>query len=478
MHSIVQAVARHAAGTPGKPALSIGGQTLTYAELWHGVKCAAAALEPHAGGILLLPAEKRAECIFYYLGAHLTGVANLMVDPKVSEEALAAVVGVLEPTCSLPLHTAAYRARHVLDWQVDTAEEAPERDFPREGAVADYMFTTGTTGKPKCVPLTQGNILASAANINAFIGNTAEDRELVALPLCHSFGMGRLRCQFLAGGSAVVIPNFANERKVVKMLQGEGVTGFAMVPAAWMYLKNLCEERLAEAGRGLRYIEFGSAALPMEEKRRLMELFPHTRLCMHYGLTEASRSAFIEFHAEHDRLDTVGKASPNTRIAVFGEDGSQLPPGEVGEVCVSGAHVTVGYLNVPHAECFHGPYFRTGDQGYMDADGYLHLSGRIKELINVGGKKVSPDEVDAVLARHPAVKECACVAAPDPDGILGEVVKAWIVPEEGVPRPADEELAAYLRRNLEAHKVPRIFCYREEPLPRTGSGKLQRGKLA
>lgn len=366
----------------------------------------------------------------------------------------------------------------MLDWELpaDCPQEAP-CDFPAASAVADYMFTTGTTGGAKCVPLTQGNILASATNINTFIGNGAADRELVALPLCHSFGMGRVRCQLLAGGTSIIIPNFANERKVLKTLQAGGITGFAMVPAAWLYLKNLCAKKLAEAGSGLKYIEFGSAALPVEEKLLLMKLFPNTRLCMHYGLTEASRSAFIEFHAERDHLDTVGRPSPNTDISIFSENGKLRPCGAEGEVCIKGTHVTPGYLNQAREASFHGDYFRTGDCGYLDGDGYLHLSGRLKEIINVGGKKVSPDEVDSKLVLFPGIRECACTAAPDPDGVLGEVVKAHIVLLEGMEPPSDEELRHFLHGKLEAHKIPRLFCFRDEPLPRTASGKLQRRLL-
>ncbi len=478
MHSIVQAVWQHARQTPEKCAVEFGGKACSYAELWSSICAAAVKLRPFGGKIILLPAEKRLECLAYYLGAHLAGVANLLVDPKISADALEKILQVLHPACTLPLACGVPPNASILDWELpaDCAQNAAY-DFPAASAVADYMFTTGTTGGAKCVPLTQGNILAAATNINTFIGNDKADRELVALPLCHSFGMGRVRCQLLAGGTAVLIPNFANERKVLKTLQNGGITGFAMVPAAWLYLKNLCAEKLAEAGRGLRYIEFGSAALPVEEKRLLMQLFPNTRLCMHYGLTEASRSAFIEFHEESDHLGTVGRPSPNTEISIFSENGIPQPCGVEGEVCVKGAHVTPGYLNQPPEASFYGNYFRTGDCGHLDGEGYLHLSGRLKEIINVGGKKVSPDEVDAQLALFPGIRECACTAAPDPDGILGEVVKAHILLSKDAEQPSDEELRHFLHGRLEAHKIPRLFCYRDEPLPRTASGKLQRQML-
>lgn len=473
--SVVEALAANAAAAPEQTALVIGRELYTYAQLWDGIRRAAACLtERSVGQLLMLPTAKTFPVICFYFGAHLAGVTTLPVDPHITQDSAVALAGRV-PVTSVLSDKLQLNGIPALPPVLPETAPAAAVTFPGGETVADIMFTTGTTGQPKCVPLTHKNLLAAARNINTFIGNNAGDKEVIALPLCHSFGMGRLRCTLIAGGTAVILPNFGNERKVLRTLSDGEVTGFAMVPAAFQYLKHLCGERLTEAAAHLRYIEFGSAPLPLADKEWLMQRLPNTRLCMHYGLTEASRSCFIEFHAEQSRLNTVGKASPNTEIAVFSAEGQRLPIGETGEVCIKGQHVIDRYLNVPTADSFYAGFFRTGDMGYLDAEGYLHLAGRLKEIINTGGKKVSPDEVEEWINLYPGVKESACIAAPDPEGILGEVVKACIV-WEGVP---DEEgLCHYLREHLEQHKIPRLFHAMEQPLPRTESGKLQRQKLA
>ena len=198
---------------------------------------------------------------------------------------------------------------------------------------------------------------------------------------------------------------------------------------------------------------------------------------MHYGLTEASRSAFMEFHSEHDWLNTAGKASPNVEVAIFDNNGVIQPVGVEGEVCVKGDHVTCSYWNeAPErfAQDFYGDFFRTGDCGFIDEKGYIHLKSRIKEMINVGGKKVSPMEVEDVLKTIPGIDDCACVAMPDPEEVMGELVKAFIVCKDD--SLTDAAIIDYLRPKLEVYKLPAAI-ERIDAIPKTASGKVQRLKL-
>ncbi len=478
MNTLPEALAQHARSRAEQTAICAGNRSLSYAELWQNICHTAQLLSKQvpAGACIILPAEKRAEMIVCYFAAHLAGVTNVLIDPKLNKTRLAELRETVQPVLSIGLTQPEPGLRN-LPWpQLIPAEHSLSLPaLPPADTVADLMFTTGTTGEPKGVPLTHGNIAAAAANINSFIGNRPGDTEVIALPLCHSFGMGRLRCQLLAGGTAVILPNFGNERKLLRQLEERKAEGFAFVPAAWQYLKKLCGERLRDAARHLRYIEIGSAALPLEDKKLLMTWFPETRICMHYGLTEASRSTFIEFHRDADHLDSVGKASPNVELAILSEAGEAMPTGQAGEICIRGQHVMQRYRQ-DLADSHHGSYFRSGDIGYLDTEGYLHLEGRIRELINSGGKKIAPAEIEHMLELHPAVRECACTAAADPDGVLGEVVKAHIVYEANSPRPTQADLLQFLQGKLESYKMPRLFAEVQQ-LPRTESGKLQRQLL-
>jgi long-chain acyl-CoA synthetase len=384
-----------------------------------------------AGDRILLSAQKEPEFIYIYFAAHLLGVVNVVVDSSAPRERLDYILGIVKPTVCFGDSKGDDGCRSIpfdaipLD---DAAEVHLELPHLEATDVADVMFTTGTTGAPKGVCLSHANISGSASNTNGFIGTCADDVEALALPLSHSFGLGRLRCVLSVGATLVLVGNFANLKSFFTVLDQEHVTGFGMVPAVWQYIKRLSGRRIAKFADQLRYIEIGSAAMPIEDKLLLMELFPKTRLCMHYGLTEASRALFSEFHANASNLESVGRpASSRVEVQVLGEDGQRLAAGVDGEICVRGNMVCQSYyLPKDNDDAFYGDWFRTGDWGHCDENGDFYLTGRKKELINVGGEKVSPAAIeDAILSL--GVKDCACVAVSDPNGVLGEVPKAYLV---------------------------------------------------
>lgn len=345
--------------------------------------------------------------------------------------------------------------------------------FPLAGEPADILFTTGTTGLPKGVVLTHANEWAAATQINTFIGNDAASVELLALPVSHSFGLGRLRCILQLGATLDLLGSFASMKKFYRELDTRGITGFGMVPASWQYIRKMSGKKIENYASRLRYIEIGSAAMPAEEKQYLLSALPHTRICMHYGLTEASRSAFICFNDAPGQLASIGRPAPGVDIRILGENGAECVPGEEGELCVRGGQVSAGYWGEEasrHAGYFYGDYFRTGDWGYASADGWLYLKSRKKELINVGGKKVSPVEIEEVLHEIPGIKESACIGIPDP--VLGEVVKAYIV-WEGEEPPVSDRILRQTAARLENYKVPAAIEFIPE-LPKTASGKIQR----
>jgi long-chain acyl-CoA synthetase len=357
----------------------------------------------------------------------------------------------------------------------DAAEVHLELPYLEATDVADVMFTTGTTGAPKGVCLSHANISGSASNTTGFIGTCADDVEALALPLSHSFGLGRLRCVLSVGATLVLVSNFANLKSFFTVLDQEHVTGFGMVPAVWQYIKRLSGRRIAKFADQLRYIEIGSAAMPIEDKLLLMELFPKTRLCMHYGLTEASRALFSEFHANASNLESVGRpASSRVEVQVLGEDGQRLAAGVDGEICVRGNMVCQSYyLPKDNDDAFYGDWFRTGDWGHCDENGDFYLTGRKKELINVGGEKVSPAAIeDAILSL--GVKDCACVAVSDPNGVLGEVPKAYLV--KGDTPIEFDDIKSRLAQLLPPHEIPVVWEWIDQ-IPRTQSGKIQRLKL-
>lgn len=479
MKTIEEQIFDQVQNTPDKVALISGDTEITYSQLWDYCLCAAEKLKQDyhlkKGDRVILSAAGNIEFVYAYFGVHIAGGICVPIDPDTNQTRFEYIEKSTTPVCVMGLlHNVKKETIPFTDVVNGTSKASYVA--PEQSQVADILFTTGTTGAPKGVALSYNNLSAAARNINAFIGNTSSDVELLALPVSHSFGLGRLRCSLSKGATVVMLGTFANVKKFFKEMARCQVTMFAMVPASWGFIKKMSGKYIGKFAEQLKYIEIGSSFMPVEDKELLMSLLPDTRICMHYGSTEASRSAFMEFHTYKDNLLSIGKASPNVEIKIFTPKGTPAALGEEGEVCVKGEHVTCNYWNeTPErfASDFYDGYFRTGDCGTMDAEGNIYLKSRIKEMINVGGKKVSPMEVEDILNTIPGIKESACIGIPDPGIVLGEVVKAFIVADDNL---SDEEIMQQLRPQLEVYKLP-VEIERINAIPKTGSGKIQRLSL-
>lgn len=471
---IEEIIYRHSLAFPDKTAILSGETCVTYTELWDRISRTAAYISSKGfekGSRIVISANKSIDFIYTYFGAHLAGMVCVPIDPETNAIRLRRIVESTAP--SLIVGELRNRENYeVLPFSDINLGEKDAVNFPRENDLADLLFTTGTTGLPKGIELSYLNQMAAADNINTFIGITPDDIELLALPISHSFGLGRVRCILSKGATLVLLGSFASMKKFFGEIERCHITGFGMVPASWAYIEKMSGDRISRYSSQLKYIEIGSAFMPMAEKERLMSLLPATKICMHYGLTEASRSAFIDFHKDIEHLDSVGESSPNTLISIFDDAGFPVQPGQEGELCVKGNHVCSGYWGVSEdvfKNDFYGEYFQTGDWGYMDDTGYIYLKSRKKEIINVGGKKVSPIEVEEALNTIPGIEESACVGVYD--AVMGEVVKAFIVGK--LTSADDERIKKEMMALLENYKVP-VFFEHVDGIPKTTSGKIQR----
>lgn len=473
---LLQAIFAHAASTPGKTAVvGVDGEAISYLDLKKGIISAAAFLSEaglSSGDRLMLSAEKEIDFIYLYFGAHLSGIVNVVVDAKNNKENIDFIKCATTPSLCIGFKTEGMESYNYSEIKLPEKEVYLHPTTLTAESTADIMFTSGTTGKPKGVKLSHFNIYSSASNINGFIGNDHSDIELLALPICHSFGLGRLRCNLLSGATVVLHNGFANLKSVFDTIAKYNVTGFGMVPSVWAYIKKFSGGRIGRFANQIRYVEIGSAAMPKEDKVLLMEIFPDTRICMHYGLTEASRAIFMEFHEYAGHLDSLGKnVSPEVDVKIINDHGEEADAGEEGEICIKGNMVFTSYLDESlNEDAFADEYFRTGDWGYRSAEGDFFLVARKKELINIGGKKVSPLEIEEALSKI-GIRESICMGIADPDGILGEVPKALLL--KGSFSTSIDDIPSLLKPHLEAYKIPRIYEV-VESLPKTASGKKQR----
>ena len=342
--------------------------------------------------------------------------------------------------------------------------------------VALVLHTSGTTSRPKIVPLRQVNITASAHHIARNLALTLDDVCFNIMPLFHIHGLiAAVLSSVGAGASVACTPGF-NAFRFFAQFDEARPTWFTAVPTMHQALLGLAARNAEIIGRGrLRFIRSSSASLPPQVMTAVEEAF-HVPVIESYGMTEAAHQmASNPLPPRPHFAGSVGIAA-GPEIAIMDDVGNLLLTGALGEVVIRGPNVTAGYENNPeaNAKAFTNGWFRTGDQGTLDAAGYLRLTGRLKEIINRGGEKVSPLEVDEVLMDHPAVAQVVTFAMPHSK--LGEEVAAAVVLREGhtLDEPALREFAAI---RLAQFKVPRRIVFLAE-IPKGATGKLQRIGLA
>lgn len=354
--------------------------------------------------------------------------------------------------------------------------EEAEAATASEADEALVLHTSGTTSRPKVVPLSQVNLFASARNISTTLELAPGDHCLNIMPLFHIHGLiGVLLSSMAAGASVCCTPGF-NALRFFGWAEEQRPTWYSAVPTMHQAILQRAERNLnAAAALKLRLIRSSSASLPPAVFGRLQETFG-CPVIEAYGMTEATHQmASNPLGKGRQKPGFVGK-SAGPEICIMDSTGKVLPNGAEGEVCIRGENVTAGYDNNPEANAtaFINGWFRTGDQGYLDADGYLKLSGRIKEIINRGGEKISPLEVDDVLSDHPAVRQVVTFGMPHT--LLGEEVAAAIVLKEGFELTLSE-LQAFAAARLAQFKIPKKLVILDE-LPKGATGKIQRIGLA
>ncbi|MEI8145137.1 MAG: acyl--CoA ligase [Alphaproteobacteria bacterium] len=338
------------------------------------------------------------------------------------------------------------------------------------------LHTSGTTSRPKIVPLSHGNLTASAGHISGVLGLKGEDRCLNIMPLFHIHGLlAAVSASMAAGASVSCTPGF-NALKFFGWLDQVKPTWYTAVPTMHQAILSRAarNEASVKAAR-LKFIRSSSASLPPAVMLDLEKTFG-CPVIESYGMTEASHQmASNPLPPRARKPGSVGVAA-GPEVAIMDDDGAMLPSGEIGEVVIRGPNVTAGYVNNPdaNAKAFTNGWFRTGDQGMLDGEGYLTITGRLKEIINRGGEKIAPLEVDNIINDHPAVRQVLTFAMPHAK--LGEEVAAAVVLVEGASA-TEQEIRDFAAQRLADFKVPRRVVFLAE-IPKGATGKLQRIGLA
>jgi long-chain acyl-CoA synthetase len=501
MLSIAAILYESAERRPDHPAVELGGTPISYRELWHGARQYAAVLREAGIGpgdrvALLIPNTHHFPLAYY--GVLALGATAVPVHALLRAEEIAFVLedsGAKILVCAAPLLGEGEKGAEIAGVDVFTvmgSEDSPLRRLDAEAAaatpvghyeareaddVAVILYTSGTTGKPKGAMLTHHNIVANveALALSAF-DLDGDDRVLGCLPLFHSFGQTvAMNTSFRVGATVVMLPRFDGV-EALRLLAEENCTIFMGVPT--MYVALLTAAQRAESLPRLRYGISGGASLPLtvlEDFERLFECPVYEG----YGLTETSPVATFNQKDWAPKPGTIGRPIWGVDVEIARPEVEKsielLPVGELGELVIRGHNVMKGYLNRPDAtaEVMVDGWFRSGDLGTKDTDGFLTIVDRKKDMVLRGGYNVYPREVEEVLLRHPAIGQVAVIGVPDER--LGEEVCAVVIPAEGVAATADE-IVTWSKQALAAYKYPRRIEFVAE-FPLGPSGKVLKREL-
>jgi len=473
---------------PDGPALTLGGETLTFRELDENSRQIAAALsrlDIGEGRRVALMLSNHPSFVSTYFAIQRTGAVAVLINPALKASEVAFVLNdsrsvALVTTGALRHHLAMSDLPH-LEHVILTeghgdngdllledlmSEETPDFQAAElaHDTLSTLLYTSGTTGFPKGAMLSHGNLMSTARQCSEAFGMGPNERVLIFLPVCHSFGLTTILIPSLKAGAAVILHAESDIGSVVSAVSEHEITMFLAVPTIYNVLRDAASAHdMRSVGR---YVSAG-ATLPLEIARGWREKFG---LAITEGLGCSEGSLLCLNPSPDDKPGSVGLPLSETEMRIVDKDGSEAEAGESGEVTVRGPSVMLGYWNRPEAtaEAVRDGWFHTGDIGRKDADGYFYITDRVKDMVGVGGEKVYPSEVENVLLRHPAVAEAAVYGVPEP--VLGEQVRADVV--LGSEQSAGtEDISNFIAEFLADYKLPAVI--RVVPsLPKGKTGKI------
>jgi long-chain acyl-CoA synthetase len=463
-----------------RPALNVGEGQLTFRKLDHRVASLAAALTRRGfrtGDRLALLLPNGPEYVELVYACSRLGVIVVPINTRLS---VVEIDHVLADACprGLVRHSSLPAPSARVSWEIVLDEEPldpPNDSGPEEicydpEAILALIYTSGTTGRPKGVMLTHSNIVTNVHNSNYWIRYREGGVYLHAAPIFHIADFPAMFAAPTFGVCQAALPRF-NPLSFCEAVEKQRINYTVLVPTMINLLTQFAERKKYDLS-SLEVLAYGGSPMAPELIRRARELLPKAKLVQVYGLSETGYLTGLQDQEHTDkRLMSCGRPCPGIEVQVADKSGKEVEAGQRGELVARGANVMRGYWNNQKdtAAAFRNGFFRTGDIGYQDVDGYFYILDRLKDMIVTGGENVYSGEVEAIILNHPAVREVAVFGIPDPQ--WGELVAASVVLKPGMNVTA-EDLIEYCRQSLANYKVPRRVEFSETDLPKSGSGKV------
>ncbi|MBQ8503961.1 MAG: acyl--CoA ligase [Clostridia bacterium] len=484
--SIVEAVFSHAEAQPDKLCLIDEARTVTYSQYKAEICRLASALGTlgiEKGEKIVVEASQTIDFLALELAIQLIGAIFVPVERNCAWDKTLRIASSAEAKFAVTLkkHDSSDEVRNFAVDEITEAARSCEPlssyELPEEDTVSELLFSTGTTGKEKGIVISHKNDIAIAENIIHGVKMLPDNVEMDPSPLNHSFGLRRYYGNMVNGSTVVLVTGVMNVMGFFRMMDTYGVNSICLVPTALTVLLRLSKGKFAEYKDTMRYIQFGSAPLADGDKASLRSLLPDTRLYNFYGSTESGCICIYDFNTDNDKPKCIGKPAYNAKIIIVDENRNEITSSaeNTGLLASFGKMNMSGYWKDEEETkrvLIEGGIY-SNDEAYFDEDGDIVLLGRKGDVINVGGNKVSPDEIEDVAKKHPDVEDCGCIGIKD--ALKGSVPKLYIQ----VKRGADFDSVSirnHLASNLEPYKVPAII-EQIDVIPRSFNGKLLRRAL-
>ena len=510
--SIVEALKINAEKTPDKLCVGDKKNQVTYKEFWNMVKKAAVYLQEKGvqkGDMVVIRGAQKVEFLLGVFGVQLAGGAVCPLEKAIKDDRIMEIMNFVDSNIYLaekpvknttvnnislkemfkvvqnneavtPNENTDNSENVVLNESSDSSEAVSSKEFslPASDDLSEILFTTGTTGKSKGIEVTFGCNVAIAQNVIDSVGMEKDEIELITTPINHSLAIRRSYGAIYNGSSIVLTDGIKFVEDFFKLLDRYKITAITFVPAILEQVLKFAKDRFATYDNQFHYIQLGSAPLSETNKEILTKMFPTTRLYNTYGATESGCTVILEFSKYGHKKKCIGRTTVNTEI-LFVDDKRNIVEASLekpGILAFKGKMNMRSYYKEPEITkevMDENGVVYTNDLGYLGEDGLVYLLGRQGDVINMGGIKIAPTEIEEVAMKHEMIKDCACI--PIKDEITGEAPKLFVTLNEGYQLD-QKELSKYLLSKLESLKVPKAFEVIDE-IPRTFNGKIIRKQL-
>lgn len=484
--SVVEAVFHHANEQPDHLCIADDFSAVTYREFADRILISAEFLRRSgicAGDKIVIEAEQTHGYLALEMAVQLLGAIFVPVERNCAQHKIDEFIKRCEAKACITVSEYAYSASfcctHSQIQALDAASGCYQFDsFPKCDAVSEILFSTGTTGKEKGIVLTHANNIALAENVIHGVEMEKDNIEMILSPMNHSHGLRRWYGNMVNGSSVVLLGSAMNMMQFMHNIRHYKVNSIDMVPSALSVVLRLSKNKLTEFADQLRYIQFGAAPMAEADKIKICSLLPKTRLYNFYGSTESGCIAIYNFNCPDSKKNCVGKPTYNARIFMVNDDREEICASveTPGLLACFGKMNMLGYWNDPDEteKALTNGSIYSNDVAYFDSDGDIILLGRKGDVINVGGNKVSPDEIEDAVKQIPGVVDCGVIAVEDP--MKGNVPKLFVqLKDANSFDPV--AIRDILSGKLEPYKIP-VYIERIDRIPRSFNGKLLRKELA